>query len=73
MRTDFNGKKVCRNTLNRRNSTAKNFVPYMFVDCVDLSGEGDIPLEKNNAKVDSLYQPKNRCISDPEMCYNARF
>ena len=32
-----------------------------------------ILLEKINTKVDSLYQPKNRCISDPEMCYNARF
>ena len=31
-----------------------------------------IPLEKNNTKVDSLYQPKNRCISDPDQPDNAR-
>ena len=45
MRNDFNGKKVCDNTLNTRNPTAKNFVPYMFVDCVDLSVDGAISFE----------------------------
>ena len=41
-RSGINCKEGRANLLRGRKVLEGNFVPYMFVDCVDLAGEGDV-------------------------------